>query len=1122
MATVLQDYEIRFYHPDVATYLSAVDHTNPHATQPMMNTMDFSTARIGGSQDASITLIGNDADYLSGVDAGSDWDHLEAGAICLIRMQCTGDGSMKSRYIGMVMNVEMGEGSNPKERVVECIGLWRLIRQYPLLAIIQSKTIKAALTAVYAELTKSRLATGRLDLITYDPDPTFTVDTYDFINTWGNVALDALAVLAGPDAAWGIVPSTSAVEQERGYGQLYFAQTGTTPVDYGFEVGSSRTVGEVVRRTNAESLINGALIMGQRKLAGGDLILWKSPPEDDEIWRIAKITTPEAVHPENMWRCGTKTVEGLSAIVDQIEFRALNFGRQAYANEVINNPLAIILTEGGSAHSVWPDTINVTVSEDGSVDTVFKLGSRPFSSLASTYPAIYRDIIVNESNLFWSASELAARDNDIIRDWRRHAALNHAIMNFWGTNLDNIESIMSYDAWADGGYDEPTGFPNYGWAYDSEQQRVTGSDAQGTIASIAIPTGLTAGAAIAYIKTGGASYNQKDTEHWVQDMAVSPNVGGWMWMSDWFGIRPNLSILPTNAWRAGVTCAYQFLTGAPELPMKVWVGPLEQFFDTTTPTTYGAMKTLSHYIDIVFASSSTDPTTADGYCLRLHRTSGDTAGDVSCALGWVSAGVFHSNWWDAGAEPDATGVGTIGLGNDASGVTDTHSFEIDVWLPTSAGSGEFRVRVRKNRTAEILWDSAAIHGDGEVSGSAPTPVGRYYTTFIYYEATPKSTDHYTCGLKNIDIESPGGVGVAVSRDGEFWTIGEANTLLPLFGDTYLEGERQIMFAVELGEGNSLASWAVGFLHETPEASLAWDQNFGDTGSGNGEFFTPRDCTVDSDYIYIVESGNHRVQILTNTDPPVYLAKFGAEGSADGEFDNPSGIAQDDTYLYVADTVNARISMFLKASPYTFIRHIGVGTLSSVNGLTVEGGTYSADGLVYALNGPNDTVYIFKKDGTSVDSFTPFTDLPSAEIAMSGITISDDEDHLYIANSGNNTPGSLSNCVRKFKRTSPYTQIWTWGARGQNPPTGLLEYPYSVCQLGDLLFVGSGSNAVTPARNFITTLADRGSDAEYLDHIDGTGGESGKGMLQPAGCDIKNNIVYVCEVGYDQIKRFIVS
>lgn len=1101
---LLKDWEIIVQRDDVEKL--AIGMTDNPFADDISTTFGFSftNSALGGCGKATVNLMAWSESYLASLD-------IEPDDLLLIRLQYDDEASLVERYLGVIHKVPLPYGTNPKEKALSCVGIFGEFNKIPLFAFYDDSSIATIVQSVIGDLAGRSHIGSSTTLITYGSD--YTIAETDFFNLFADKAIKRLAELAGPDCVWGVIPGASGTPFDA---RFYFEQLSDTATDPGFEVGVN--IEDASGESTRENSINGMLVTPQRKLAGGDLWMYIPPPEDTIPHRIQIERVPELVDPTDAYAWSVAKLASIPSIEKQIRFKVPGYGKQIWTDERINTRLAVTLQTGGSAHEVFVRGQTVTVGEDGSVDTEFELGTLPALNLYQHIGNLWRDVIVSEAREFWSGAELAARDSDVIRTWRRHAAQTHDIMNFWGTNLDNIESVMSYDDWNDGGYDEPTTFPDYGWEYNSEKQRIAGSDALGTVASIPIPTGLTAGAAIVYIKTAGATYWQADTEHWSTVMSVAPDVD-WLWLSDWFGIRPHLYSLPTNAWAGAVTCMHSFVSGVPEIPMKVWIGPLEPFENDDNPTTYGGMKTLSNYIDIVFASS-TNAASCNGYCLRLHRRDSDTAGNVACALGWVNNGTFHSDWWDAGATSDSQTVGTICLGTDASGVTGTHSFELDVWLPTSGGSGTFRVRARKDRTAEVLWDSSSIHGDGEVSGSAPNPAGRYYVTMVYLEATPENSDKYTCGLKNVDIQSPGGINVAVTRDGEFWTVGESQVLLTLFGDEYLDNAKQLMFAVNLGEGNSLGSWGVGFTHQTPSVELEWDQNFGDSGSGDGYFAQPRDLTMDSDYIYVSDYGNDRIQLLTNTDPPVFAAKFGTSGSGNDNFDHPFGIDQDDTYLYIADSSNDRIKVHLKASPYTFIREFGSAYLSAPSGVTVVGRTYDADDLIYVSDAGDEKVHIFKKDGTYVDEFEPFSDIDGAQ--LEDVTVSGDGKYLYCVSSGNNTAQSPSNCIRKVKATSPYDTVWTWGERGQNPDQGSWEYPWAICRLGDLLFVTAGSNAVTPQRNYLVTLADRGGYCEYLDHEDGSGGETGSGFLQPMGSDIKDNVVCFCEVGYSQIKRYLAS
>lgn len=76
----------------------------------------------------------------------------------------------------------------------------------------------------------------------------------------------------------------------------------------------------------------------------------------------------------------------------------------------------------------------------------------------------------------------------------------------------------------------------------------------------------------------------------------------------------------------------------------------------------------------------------------------------------------------------------------------------------------------------------------------------------------------------------------------------------------------------------------------------------------GLFFGPRDIAIANDEIYVVDTGNERVQVFALDG--TFLRAFGGTGSEAGQFIEPVGIVIDAAgRVYVADSGNARISIF---------------------------------------------------------------------------------------------------------------------------------------------------------------------------------------------------------------------
>jgi len=73
------------------------------------------------------------------------------------------------------------------------------------------------------------------------------------------------------------------------------------------------------------------------------------------------------------------------------------------------------------------------------------------------------------------------------------------------------------------------------------------------------------------------------------------------------------------------------------------------------------------------------------------------------------------------------------------------------------------------------------------------------------------------------------------------------------------------------------------------------------GSGDGQFSQPYGVTVDGQYLYICDCGNHRVQILMKENG-IYYEKWGKEGSEEGQFRFPYSIYNNvlEDLIYVGD------------------------------------------------------------------------------------------------------------------------------------------------------------------------------------------------------------------------------
>jgi hypothetical protein len=183
----------------------------------------------------------------------------------------------------------------------------------------------------------------------------------------------------------------------------------------------------------------------------------------------------------------------------------------------------------------------------------------------------------------------------------------------------------------------------------------------------------------------------------------------------------------------------------------------------------------------------------------------------------------------------------------------------------------------------------------------------------------------TKGIEPGDLEDP--VGVALAPNGNVWVADFANNRIDEFSatGTYLG---------YLGAPGGLP--------------------FG--GKEPGQFKEPTGIAFSSEYAYVLDAGNERVQQLTLSGD--YVAQFGSAGSGNGQFSKPAGIATEPVSgdLYVADDGNNRVQEFNPAGAFL----ASVGTVGEGEGQFkgVEGVAVTPSGSLYAADLGNDRVQRF--------------------------------------------------------------------------------------------------------------------------------------------------------------------
>ena len=139
----------------------------------------------------------------------------------------------------------------------------------------------------------------------------------------------------------------------------------------------------------------------------------------------------------------------------------------------------------------------------------------------------------------------------------------------------------------------------------------------------------------------------------------------------------------------------------------------------------------------------------------------------------------------------------------------------------------------------------------------------------------------------------------------------------------------------------------------------------DASQSQGLFFGPRAVAVTGEEIFVVDTGNERVQVFAPDG--TFLRAWGGMGSEPGQFVEPVGIVVGpDGRVYVADSGNGRISVFQRdGTP------IAQWPVDAWQGQAYFEPYLAFDnnGLLYATSSATGTVEVFDIQGNYLTSLT---------------------------------------------------------------------------------------------------------------------------------------------------------
>lgn len=211
---------------------------------------------------------------------------------------------------------------------------------------------------------------------------------------------------------------------------------------------------------------------------------------------------------------------------------------------------------------------------------------------------------------------------------------------------------------------------------------------------------------------------------------------------------------------------------------------------------------------------------------------------------------------------------------------------------------------------------------------------------------------------------------------------------------------------------------------------------GRSGSGKKEFKTPLDIAFFEDKIYVLDSGNARVQVFNLNGN--YLFDFGEVGLDDGKLYCPTSFAFDKKgNLWIVESCNGRIQVFDKNG--NFIKKINLkmsspkvvekfdefmiiansedekiyivdlnGNLIKILGEDISSPLYFpqsittlSDGTIVVANSGTSTISLFDKDGNFIKTFSSYGKAPGKIQYPLGVAVNS-KDEIFVLDSGSHT------------------------------------------------------------------------------------------------------------------------
>ena len=175
------------------------------------------------------------------------------------------------------------------------------------------------------------------------------------------------------------------------------------------------------------------------------------------------------------------------------------------------------------------------------------------------------------------------------------------------------------------------------------------------------------------------------------------------------------------------------------------------------------------------------------------------------------------------------------------------------------------------------------------------------------------------------------------------------------------------------------SWTHRLQFITPHGRVR--QTFGSFGTERGQLWQPNGLVANNFSVFIVDTGNHRVQKLRLNNMSVSRV-LGSYGSGPAQFRFPLGATLVNGTLYVSDSNNHRISMFwsfsMRSRGSFGSQGIAPGQLSFPEGIT------GYNGEIFVADTGNDRISVFDTTGSFLRAFGGEGEAPGQFLLPTGV------------------------------------------------------------------------------------------------------------------------------------------